>query len=187
LKILAEVPDSEQAWLGLASVAESPDEIEEALVQALKINPDNRQARQALARCRTRRLAASPWTCPLCQASAATPQSRCPTCQAVVTLGDLDAILHNDVVDREKLNAAIARYEKDRLERPNTQTYYGLGMAYLNAKQFRLAAGALRIATRLRPKDKIFAGRVQAVLARLASESPAPLRDLDRYDEADRW
>jgi tetratricopeptide (TPR) repeat protein len=167
LQVVKADPDNEQAWLGLAAAAELAYETAAALARVVAINPSNEQAGRWLAQHRARQGgAASPWRCPLCQAPADTPQGRCPSCQAVLSLADLDSLWANDRVDLAQVRQAIARYEGARQTRSEFASAYWLGLAHLNAKQLVPALRHLLVAMRLRPEYTVFGARVRALVER---------------------
>ena len=71
-------PECEKAWAWLAGVAETPEEAEAALEQALEINPDNDRTRAALESYRNRGPSTGPTEteCAVVPSSAAAPTSR---------------------------------------------------------------------------------------------------------------
>jgi tetratricopeptide (TPR) repeat protein len=174
LQVVNADPGNEQAWLGLAAAAELAYETAAALARVVAINPTNQQASRWLAQHRARKGgSASPWRCPLCQEPAATAQGRCPSCHAVLSLADLEALLANDSVDLAQMRQAIARYEGARAAHSGFANSYWLGLAHLNAKQLAPALECLQLAARLRPDYPIFGARVKALAERFGPSQPA--------------
>jgi tetratricopeptide (TPR) repeat protein len=168
LRVVAEDAHNQKAWLNLAAAAEFALESALALEQVLVLNPSSEPAHRWLTKHRARQARpGSPWCCPLCQSEATEAQVRCQRCQAVLSLGDLEAVVTNDRANQELMRQAIARHEAGRRQRSRFLPYYWLGLAYLNAKRFGPALHCLRVAAKLRPELAIFRARVRALAARV--------------------
>jgi tetratricopeptide (TPR) repeat protein len=165
LRVVAEDWRNERAWLALGAAADLVQDTVTALEQVLAINPANPQARQWRAQHQGRQAGAgSPCRCPLCRSASAAVHGRCPSCQAVLSLGNLDAILDNHRADQKQMREAIAHYEAERRNRSEFASYYWLGLAYLNANRPGPGTRCLRVAAKLRPDYPVF----RCVVRRLA-------------------
>jgi serine/threonine-protein kinase len=180
LRVVADDAQNQKAWLNLAAAAEFALESAIALEQVLVLNPGSEPALRWLAKHRARQARpGSPWSCPLCMSEASEAQVRCQRCQAVLSLGDLEAVVTNDRANQELMRQAIARYEAGRRQRSRFLPYYWLGLAYLNTKRVGPALHCLRVASKLRPDLAIFRARVRALAARVTktgSEADASAR-----------
>ena len=106
--------------------------------------------------------------CPFC-GSANEPQSFvCPSCQAVLTLSDLEMLLSNQQADRIVLSEAIEKMESEMTERPFTaDELTSLGIAHLNAKNLRQGYSYLQQASQLNQNNVVLGGQVNALAIRL--------------------
>lgn len=106
--------------------------------------------------------------CPFC-ASLNEPQSfACPSCQAVLTLSDLEMLLSNSQADRAVLTEAIERMESEMAERQFTaEELTALGIAHLNAKNLRQGFTYLQQASQMNQNNVVLGGQVNALAIRL--------------------
>jgi twitching motility two-component system response regulator PilG len=169
-------PESESAWLWLAGVAESLEETVLCLQRVLEINPDNARAKKGLAWARAQaseQPARMKQRCPLCPAGSKGASGECETCNVVLNLTDIDALLNNTEVDRKKLYEAIGRYEDAAIYDTNFEAHYNLGLAYLNLHEIDKGIKHLQAAVRLKPDDKALRAQVGALMQRLAADQAA--------------
>jgi twitching motility two-component system response regulator PilG len=163
-------PNNELAWLWLAGVSESTQDVVACMQRVLEINPSNERALRGLQWARQQAARQRPaWKCPLCQAVAAEQADRCPTCGAILTLNDLDALLNNAEVDRMRLQDAVARYQQIPEATMPSAARVHLGLAYLNLKQVDRAVAHLQAAVRLQPDDEALRVQVGALVQRQAT------------------
>ena len=158
----------EQAWMGLAVVAETNAEVCHALEQVLEINPNNDKARRSLDEYRAALGPADGATCPMCHAPHPRPLAACPSCRAVLSLENPDEALRGRA-DPAVLARAIAAYDKAVARAPDFANHLYLGLAYLNsAGGLERALPHLAAASHLRPDDAPLADRVRHLRRRLA-------------------
>lgn len=156
-------PDSELAWLWLASVAGSRADTISYLERALELNPADERAQSWLTNVRAR--AARRWTCPLCGGESLVEVQRCPACRAVLSLEDLDALLEGDV-DTGVVGEAVARLEAATGEEVSFEVHYNLGLAYLNLGRMYEGITRLRVASQMRPDQDDLRTRVAELVER---------------------
>lgn len=150
-------PQSEDAWLRLADVAEKSADSIRCLQRVLKLNPQNVEAiaklNQTYALQANFAPAVKTWQCPLCAAAFQVELTTCASCRSILSLNDLDAVLANKEVDREVLLNAIRHYQNLTESIDDFHAYYYLGLAYLHLQQLTEAVHSLRQASSLRPDD----------------------------------
>lgn len=150
-------PQSEEAWLRLAEVAEKSADSIRCLQRVLKLNPQNAEAiaklNQTYALQANFAPAVKTWQCPLCAAAFQVELTTCASCRSMLNLNDLEAVLANKGVDREVLLNAIRHYQNLTESIDDFHAYYYLGVAHLHLQQFTEAMGALRKASSLRADD----------------------------------
>jgi twitching motility two-component system response regulator PilG len=172
--VVEQDPAHEEALLWLAEIAPWPQEAIGYLEQVLKNNPHHERAREALLQHGNRLAAATPqWRCPLCEAGADQAQDPCPGCGAVLNLSDVDALLHREIQDPVPLRTAIERLEAGLRGRADFATSLALGLAYANGKQLGPAVRHLQAALRLRPGDRVLRSQVSALAQRQLEEEAA--------------
>jgi twitching motility two-component system response regulator PilG len=112
--------------------------------------------------------AAASFECPFCN-FANEPQSFvCPSCQAVLTLSDLEMLLSNSQANRETLTEAIERMESEMEQRSfNSDELTSLGIAHLNAKNLRQGYSYLQQASQMNQNNVVLGGQVNALAIRL--------------------
>lgn len=122
-------PNSEAGWMGLAGVAESPQDAVRHLSRVLEINPQHTRAQQGLEHYHA---VLGRWACPLCEALASGPSDRCGTCRAVVTLRHPAAFDGQTGADETAMARAIARLAPQAMKSPGGPAAFHLGLVYLN-------------------------------------------------------
>ncbi|MBL8865043.1 MAG: response regulator [Planctomycetia bacterium] len=125
-------PNHEHALLWSAGVAVYPSDSIRFLRRALEVNPDSERAKQGLAQFQDE---FGSWTCPLCEAPSRESTDRCPTCRAVLTLGDPTAFDSPTGADETAMGRAIARLTPLAQKAPGGPDAFRLGLAYLNIGQ----------------------------------------------------
>jgi twitching motility two-component system response regulator PilG len=150
-------PQSEDAWLRLAEVAEKSADSIRCLQRVLKLNPQNAEAIAKLNQTYALQANFAPpvknWQCPLCAAAFQVELTTCASCHAILNLNDLEAVLANKTVDREVLLNAIRHYQNLTESIDDFNAYLYLGVAYLHLQQLPEAVGALRKASSFRSDD----------------------------------
>ncbi len=166
-------PANEFGWLWLAAVARSLQESEQYLKRALEINPSNARARAGLkwtldqaahevpAHLEPEMKTEKGWECPLCFSNAEKAPEQCNNCGARLVLTNLEAFLTNVDVQMETVDAAIKRFESIREDDRDFDVHYGLGLAYLNAKEISRGTEHLRSASLLRPGDTTLQNQIK--------------------------
>jgi twitching motility two-component system response regulator PilG len=169
------------AWLWLASVAPSREEAIGHLEKALALDPGHERAREWLAKLQASRPQKSrrPWRCPLCLAEGVVEMGQCPTCRSVLTLDDVDLLLHNEKADRDLLRRAINRLEALSGEEVGHEVHLRLGLAYLNLRRVYEGITRLRVASQLHPADKKLRSAIDE-LARRLDQSTALVEHTER-------
>ena len=150
-------PQSEDAWLRLAEVAEKSADSIRCLQRVLKLNPQNAEAIAKLNQTYALQANIAPliktWQCPLCAAAFQVELTTCASCRSILNLNDLDAVLANKDVDREVLLNAIRHYQNLTESIDDFNAYFYLGVAHLHLQQLAEAVRALRKASSFRPDD----------------------------------
>ncbi|MCS6849790.1 MAG: response regulator [Gemmataceae bacterium] len=187
LKEIVEIdPRNVQALAWLAELADSPEDALAYWQRVLDINPQHEQAREGVRLCQAEIEAHRPaWQCPLCLAGDEAPQARCRHCGAYLTLEDVHSLLLNPEVRPEPMHAAIERYENVLQRKTDFDTYFYLGLAYLNLKDVDAAVPPLQAACRLRPDDTKLRARVED-LARLKVAVEDAIEGSDRRSASRR-
>jgi twitching motility two-component system response regulator PilG len=153
-EITEEEPENDIAWQWLATVAAGPEEAIECLERALEINPDNDRAREGLRRYQEQLAACKfVWHCPLCTGKAEQEMTHCPTCKAVLTLVDANALFTNAGVDATRIEGALPRLQAAVRSRPDFGSHYLLALALLNLRRFDEALAQLQAAGQHRAPD----------------------------------
>ncbi len=173
-ELIREDPAHETAWLWLSSVADGPEKALACAHRVLEINPKSERAREEIKRLHAELAAAKPaWVCPLCFTGAEAPETICPACGAVTTLGDLDALFASPAADPTTMHRAIEYYEDALVHEPTFDSHHALGLAYANLKDWESASECFQAALKMRAADRAVRARVNAFLTRLASEGGA--------------
>lgn len=168
-------PNNKSVWLWLAVVAPTPEETVSHLHKALALSPGNEQILAALrqAEGRLEQPPTAVWHCPLCEATAAEPQDRCPTCRAVLTLANLDALLQNQTADNRRLQTAVAQLSQAiATDANNVRAHYKLALVYLNLRETAAGLRHLQAAQRLQPDNTFLQTAVADLQSRLQRQAP---------------
>ncbi|MEM7112570.1 MAG: response regulator [Chloroflexota bacterium] len=169
-------PKNKSIWLWLAVVAPSAAESVSYLREALALSPGNAQIAAALqqAEKRLEREQTAVWHCPICETAASTAQETCPSCRAVVSLSNQEALFNNPSPNSEKLLAAMTRLQQRLEKQPNdVATRYKLALAHLNLGELAIGLEQLRAALVQQPDNSLIKTAVSTIEARLPKE-PAP-------------
>jgi twitching motility two-component system response regulator PilG len=167
-------PGNELAWLWLAGVTDSLEEVVACMQRVLEVNPTNERALAGLQWARAQMARRTPlWRCPLCQAASPQQVGKCPACGAILTLTDLEALLGNADVNQKQVRAAIERYGKIPADEADSDVHYNLGLACLNLKQIDEGLRHLQAALRLRPDDTVLRAQVGVLSRRQAAAQAA--------------
>lgn len=166
---------NKSVWLWLAVVAPSVETSVAYLREALALSPDNVQIVAALQQAEKRlaKQQTAVWHCPICQAGASTAQATCPSCHAVVSLANYDALL-KATPDSGRVLAAMTRLQ-DQLEanENDVATRYKLALAHLNLGETAIGLQQLQAALRLQPENSLIKTAVATVETHLLPE-PTP-------------
>jgi twitching motility two-component system response regulator PilG len=163
-------PDNELGWLWLAGVSKSPQESLKYLKRVLAINPDNEHAISGLKWVHAKMAEVqekqepekkSGWNCPLCLTSFPEQLPVCRSCGAVLTLSDMDAILHNNGANKPIIIEAIERLNREIENKSQFHTHYILALAYLNINQINDGIMQLRKALAYQPEDHFLKTRIE--------------------------
>jgi twitching motility two-component system response regulator PilG len=155
-------PKCELGWLWLAGVANSPLEAITYLERVIEINPHNEQARDGLDWARKHNAQSASTNaeeieatsnCPLCLGESTVRCERCATCGVIFTWENIDALLFNSEVDREKVFSGIDRLESSSSGARDFQASVILGIAYLNMGLLDNGIDKLQHAVRMNPQD----------------------------------
>ncbi len=181
----------EVAWLWLATLAKDVEEATQHTAHVLQINPQNERAQAWMERLRPsvspavaapsaeafNTPASSGWICPLCLHEALHAAGRCPQCQAVMSLTELDEILHNRTANLPLLQEAVHRLAGQAEaagEQADYATLFHLGLGYLNLQQLAAGTKFLRRASELKLKDTHLKIQVDSLLERMSATVAAP-------------
>jgi twitching motility two-component system response regulator PilG len=171
-------PQNEMAWLWLASSAETSDEAISYVRRVLQIDPEHARARDWLVK-----LQPKTWPCPLCHEKYLEPVEQCTACQAVLSLRNPEALLHNEGVNQPSLQTAIAHYESIARGAADFETHFNLGLAYLNLGRLNEGLAGLQEAGKLRPHDANLRREIESIARRLpkptADAAPVTAPDAD--------
>ncbi len=162
---------NEMVWLWLASAAETPAEAVLYVRRVLQINPAHQRAKDWLTK-----LQPQSWHCPLCHEKYPDPVDRCTACEAVLTLRDPEALLHNQRVNEEALQPAMMHYEAVPPGTADFATHFNLGLAYLNLNRLNDGLARLQAAGRLRSGDADLTREIENFVRQFSAPSSAALQ-----------
>lgn len=173
-------PTNELVWMWMASVSENPNEALRCVHKTLALNPQNERAQSWLAKLQpsTAGLPKPVWQCPFCLTTSSETKTRCPKCQAIATLADMELAWENTAVDRGLLERAIERDKSRHAGNGDFAAHAQLALAYLNVNQPAAALEHLRNACALQPENQTAQRQLQRLSERLAPpaapQPPAP-------------
>lgn len=106
--------------------------------------------------------------CPFCGSSNEPQSFDCGSCNARLTLSDIEALLTAREVDRDFLQAAVTQMEAEwNLREFNETEMTALGLGHLNLGNFDAGLKYLQEASRLDANNVILAGQVNALAIRM--------------------
>ena len=163
-----QAPHNELVWLWRAYIARTRSAAQEYVEEVLRINPNSAKALEWYAKLQPMPSAppTAHWECPLCRQRSPGTQKRCPYCQAIVDLDDIDAFLTNDGVQRDVMRAAVERIQSSPSSAGDAESLVHLALAHLNLMQSNEALIHLRKAAQLRPDDTVIINAVKQLLSR---------------------
>lgn len=176
-------PTCEAAWLWRAGVCDEPARAIEYLERALKLNPNNAQAREGLDRLRAQLVEVH--TCPVCEHTSDisdTLADVCPHCGAVVNLSNPVALDRPpQTLAPEIVKAAARRLKNAWSATADPKAAFGLAVALLNLGYRDEGLRALGTAARTAGADPSW----REAAARFAAHRPgraagAPAREVAR-------
>jgi twitching motility two-component system response regulator PilG len=174
IRVTEEDPANEAAWLWLASVGETPDEVVASLTRVLEINPENERARSGMAFYQAQAEPEEPaWACPLCDAPDEPCDDHCPGCGAVLSLANVEAFFTPDGPDPAVMDDAVQRLAPGLAQKATFEGHFYTALAYLNARRVSAAVPHLRSALQLKSADAGLRAQVRGVLQRHAAEEAA--------------
>lgn len=107
--------------------------------------------------------------CPFCDAENEAQAFVCRSCRAALSLSDLETVLAHQEADKQTVENAVKRMEKERCEREfAADELKSLGVGYLNLKNLRKGLNCLKQAVQINPDDVVFSSQVNALAIRLA-------------------
>ncbi len=107
-------------------------------------------------------------TCPFCGSSNDPQAFDCGSCNARLTLSDIEALLADREVNRDFLQAAVTQMEADwNLREFNETEMTALGLGHLNLGNFDAGLKYLQEASRLDANNVILSGQVNALAIRM--------------------
>lgn len=113
--------------------------------------------------------AASDETCPFCSSQLSSQGFVCQSCNAVLTLSDLEMLLSNSDADVEVLDSAVKRMESEQSVRGIVpEELVSLGIAYINMKQYRKGFEYLQEYAAKNPNDVVVRSQVDALAVRVS-------------------
>ncbi len=162
-------PNNDAVWLWLAVTATNDEEKIKFLHRSLEINPDNQRVKATLAQIEGKVAKRAPaWKCPLCMAPANTPQHKCPTCNAILVLDDIDAVINSNA-NGDKMKRAISGYKNVLGQGVDFGAHYNMALAHLNNGELDQGIAHLQAAYRLEPHDSTLKTRIDELIRFQAS------------------
>ncbi|MCA9963581.1 MAG: response regulator [Anaerolineales bacterium] len=145
------------------------------LQTAQRLQPDNKFLQTAVAdlQAELQRQAPPAWMCPLCLTPADQPSDPCPNCHAILTLSDIDSVIHNSSVNRDCLESVAQRLTQEAAALNEVGTYYKLALAQLNLGRVDRGIEQLNIALQLQPDNRAIRALVTVLLQRQADAEVA--------------
>lgn len=167
-------PETELAWLWLASVAHNRDETVAYLERALAINPDDERTRTWLERVRVGK--AKPrrhFRCPFCHGESLVEVAKCPSCRSVIQLKNIDLLINNTDADQEILRAALDRLEALSGTQVTHEIHLQIALGYLNLKRTYEGITRLRVARQMAPEAVELASTIEQLETRMEAAARA--------------
>lgn len=111
----------------------------------------------------------APAACPFCSSELGPQAFVCQSCNAVLTLSDLEMLLSGNGVDAEVIGHAVTRMETEQSVRGVVpEELMSLGIAYINLKQYRKGFEYLQEYASKNPNDVVVGSQVDALAVRVA-------------------
>ncbi len=108
-------------------------------------------------------------SCSYCGAANEVQAFECTSCRATLTLSDIESLLSNPRVDRERIQQAVTQMEAEwNLREFGVDELVALGIGYFNLNNYGPGLRYLQEASRVDPNNVILAGQVNALAIRLA-------------------
>lgn len=106
--------------------------------------------------------------CPFCAAENKNQAVVCHSCQAMLSLADMEALISHQGVNQDSLLQAIERMEVEKSLRDfNAEELTFLAIANLNAKNLEKGLGYLQDAAALNPNDIVLQSKIKFLMAHL--------------------
>ncbi len=179
--VLKDDPNDQTALLWLAGSYDEPELSLPLLEKLLRINPQHLAARTGIEQCRRRLQPA--FACPICLHTDRVKVDVCPSCGCRLDVLQLDAILENLSIDREKVQTGIRRLQAKLDGTVDANTYYFLGLALLNLQNLDEAILSFEGAFKLKAGDRALKVLLHQLQLRqqsleFAEEATAPSENL---------
>ena len=112
---------------------------------------------------------ADPVACPFCKEENEAQDFVCRSCQAMLTLSDLEMLLAYEGADSEVIRQAVEEMEfEENRSGLEAHELINLGIGYINLKSLRKALTTLQKAARLDPNNVLLASEVNSLAIRLS-------------------
>lgn len=106
--------------------------------------------------------------CPYCEQRLDPQVFACDTCNAVLSLSDIESLLNNPRADRETIQQAVTQMEAEWNLRDFSETELTqLGIGYFNLGDYEAGVKYLHEASRLDPNNVILSGQLNTIAIRL--------------------
>jgi len=106
--------------------------------------------------------------CPYCSADNDPQAFECTSCQATLTLSDIESLMSNSRAKREVIQEAVTQMEAEWNLRECSETELtALGIGYFNLHNYESGLKFLQEASRLNPNNVILSGQVNAIAIRI--------------------
>ncbi|HVF30670.1 MAG TPA: response regulator, partial [Pyrinomonadaceae bacterium] len=113
-------------------------------------------------------VAAESFDCVFCSQTNEPQSITCSSCQAVLTLSDLELLLANQNADKMILRQAVEEMERQRATHEfNGDEMIVLGIGHLNLRNHQLGYSCLLEASKIQPDNVVLSGQVNSLLIRL--------------------
>ncbi|MEK7723802.1 MAG: response regulator [Acidobacteriota bacterium] len=133
------------------------DHFSEEAIEAVQLNAQNYEAQQTQVK-----------QCPFCAAENEAQSVVCNSCQAMLSLSDLEVLISHNGVNQDLLLQAIEKMEVEKSLRDfNAEELTYLAIANLNAKNLEKGLAYLKDASALNPNDVILTSKIKFLTAHL--------------------
>lgn len=111
----------------------------------------------------------APDACPFCDSDLGHQAFLCQSCNAVLTLSDLEMLISNESVDSAVVEGVVKKIEADQSVRGVVpEELMSLGIGYINLKQYRKGFEYLQEYAAKNPSDVVVSSQVDALAVRVA-------------------